>query len=348
MANQNQTMNPFEEEKPKIVHFEKDESHYEYCRMQMHDIEHVHRRTFFCNLAICIFVCLLSVFRVYIGGFDWLSFSGAAGINESMAVLSDGIFQIITAMVIILLGYLAWANFRSLNIILEMWYVVVTIVGIVRLDYITGLIGAIGIVFYFFSIRELSHEESLAQMEGYPEFHEKLDMSNSDFVVQTLMAHKGDRFSKKKKKLSADYSLRKLKKNPEDSPESDGEAGLALAAELQKQIGKVQNQEKAAQEQQAPAAEAPAEQAAAPAPEMSDLTADAAPSADASAAAETPDEILAQAEAKAKALLEEAVAKANALKSDAAAAAPAEQAAPKPQNAAAKQQPRSGGKKKRR
>ena len=38
--------NPFNEEAPKIVHFEKDESHYEYCRMQMHDIERVHRRTF--------------------------------------------------------------------------------------------------------------------------------------------------------------------------------------------------------------------------------------------------------------------------------------------------------------
>ena len=105
----NQTINPFENEKPQIVHFEKDESHYEYCRMQMHDIEHVHRRTFLCNMALCIFVCLLSVFRVYIGGFDWLSRSGI-DTTRSTAVLTLGTFQILTAMVIILLGYLAWAN----------------------------------------------------------------------------------------------------------------------------------------------------------------------------------------------------------------------------------------------
>lgn len=342
----NQTINPFENEKPQIVHFEKDESHYEYCRMQMHDIEHVHRRTFLCNMALCIFVCLLSVFRVYIGGFDWLSRSGI-DTTRSTAVLTLGTFQILTAMVIILLGYLAWANFRSLNIILEMWYVVVTIVGIVRVDYITGLIGAVGIVFYFFSVRELSHEETLAQMEGYPEFHEKLDMSNSDYVVQTLLAHKGERTGKKKKKFSADYSLRKMKKAPDEASSADGEAGLALAAALQEQINKVQQPEAEAPAKKETAPEQPA--ADMPAPEMTDLSeAPAAAEAEAPAPAETPDAILAEAEARAKALLEEAVAKANALRSDPAASAPTEQAAPKQDAAPAQQKPRSGSKKKRR
>ena len=57
---ENKTLNPFENEKPKLVHLEKDESHYEYCRMQMHDIERTHRRTFICNLVLCIVVCFLS------------------------------------------------------------------------------------------------------------------------------------------------------------------------------------------------------------------------------------------------------------------------------------------------
>ena len=341
----NQTMNPFENEKPQIVHFEKDESHYEYCRMQMHDIEHVHRRTFFCNMVLCIFVCLLSVFRVYVGGFDWLSRSGI-DVTKSTAVLMLGTFQILTAMIIILLGYLAWANFRSLNIILEMWYVVVTIVGIVRVDYITGLIGAVGIVFYFFSVRELSHEETLAQMEGYPEFHEKLDMSKSDYVVQTLLAHKGERPGKKKKRLSADYSLRKMKKHTDEDSSAEGEAGLALAAALQEQINKVQPTEAAAAKQpepEMPAPEIPAPEM--PAPEMTDLAAEVPAEA---APAETPDAILAEAEARAKALLEEAVAKANALRTDPAASGTAEQAAPQKDAAPQQQKPRSGGKKKRR
>ncbi len=340
MANQEtKALNPFEEEKPKLVHLEKDQSHYEYCRMQMHDIEHVHRRTFFCNLGLCIFVCLLAVFHVYIGGFDLLS---GHGIDTSRAatVITVGIFQIVVAMIIIVLGYLAWANYRILNIILEMWYVIVTIIGIVRLDYMTGLVGAVGVVFYYFSFRELSKEETLAQMEGYPEFHEKLDISKSDYVVQTLLAHKGEHLVKKKKSsvFSTDYSLRKAKKH-KDAEAEGGAAGAELAATLQKKINEVQNAkdsaktepvtEQAAEAKPEPAAEAAAETAAA---EMQDLTEEKAePFTDA-------DAIMAEAEAKAKEILAEAVAKAQSLKTETPAQKPAQAAAPK----------KSGGKKKRR
>ena len=335
MANQEpKTLNPFEEEKPKLVHLEKDQSHYEYCRMQMHDIEHVHRRTFFCNLGLCIFVCLLAVFHVYVGGFDLLS---GHGIDTSRAatVITVGIFQIVSAMIIIILGYLAWANYRILNIILEMWYVIVTIIGIVRLDYMTGLVGAVGVVFYYFSFRELSKEESLAQMEGYPEFHEKLDITKSDYVVQTLLAHKGEHLVKKKKSsvFSTDYSLRKAKKH-KDAEAEDGTAGAELAATLQKKINEVQNAKDDAKSE--PAAEPVTEQAAEAKPEapaaaeMQDLTEEKAePFTDA-------DAIMAEAEARAKEILAEAVAKAQSLKTDA--PAPAQAAAPK----------KSGGKKKRR
>ena len=297
----------------------------------MHEIEHVHRRTFFCNLALCIFVCFVAVFHVHIGGFDVLSVPGAAGMKDSMALLSDGIFQILISMVIILLGYLAWANFRSLNIILGMWYVVVIVVGIVRGDYLTGLVGAVGVVFYFFSFRELRHEESLAQMEGYPEFHEKLDISKSDYVVQTLMAHKDERWTNKKKphRFSSEPSLRKMKKRSEVI-ESDGNAGEALAAELQKQLDKVQHpeQETAAEPEKPVSADAentPAEQSAG---EMTDLIAD-------QKSGDSADAIIAEAEARAKEILAEAVAKANAVRSESASEQP-------------KQPNHRGGKKKRR
>ncbi len=340
MTMANQAINPFEDEKPQLVHLEKDQSHYEYCRMQMHDIEHVHRRTFFCNLGLCIFVCLLAVFHVYVGGFDLLS---GHGIDTSRAatVITVGIFQIVSAMIIIVLGYLAWANYRILNIILEMWYVIVTIIGIVRLDYMTGLVGAVGIVFYYFSILELRKEESLAQMEGYPEFHEKLDITKSDYVVQTLLAHKGEHLVKKKKSsvFSTDYSLRKAKKRKDPDAEN-GHAGEELAATLQKKINEVQNakddakSEPAAEPVTGQTAEAkpePAAEAAAPAAaEMQDLTEEKAdPFTDA-------DAIMAEAEARAKEILAEAVAKAQSLKTDA--PAPAQAPAPK----------KSGGKKKRR
>ena len=83
----NQVENPFENEKPQLVHFEKNESHYEYCRMQMHEINRVHKRTFFCNMVLCMVVCLLAVFRQYIGGFDVLSRSFLNLEDESAAIL---------------------------------------------------------------------------------------------------------------------------------------------------------------------------------------------------------------------------------------------------------------------
>ena len=77
--------NPFEEEQPKIVHLEKNDSHYEYCRMQMHDIEKVHRRTFICNLALCILV------RKHGGGEALKILRRAAGKNFDAAVFRERI-----------------------------------------------------------------------------------------------------------------------------------------------------------------------------------------------------------------------------------------------------------------
>lgn len=303
----NQTTNPFADEQPQIVHLEKDQSHYEYCRMQMHEIERRHRRTFLCNLGICIAVCLLSIFRVYVGGFDLLN-GPATNPDDSMSVLAVGIFVILIAMIIIVLGYLAWANYHSLNIILEMWYVIVTVIGIVRGSYITGLVGAVGMVFYFFSIQELRHEQALSEMEGYPDFHEKFDISKSDIVIATLMAHRGERPNRRKKSslFTTDYSLRKTRKRKEDvpAPESDGDAGAALAEELQKHL---HEKTQADQPAEAPAAAEPAAKQDAGMPDALD----AAPAADHSA-----DDILAEAEARAKEILAEAVAKANAVKAE--------------------------------
>lgn len=245
MAEQN--LNPFENEKPKIVHLEKSESHYEYCRMQMHDIEKIHRRTFICNLALCIVVCFFSIFKKYIAMFDLLS-RPYLELDRPEAILTGGIFQILFGMLIIVLGYLAWANYRTLNIILWAWYVMSTLIGIFRLDYLSAMIGIVGAVFYFFSVRELRHEQALAQMEGYPDFQEKLDISKSDIVIQTLLAHQGERRTKSTL-FTTDYSLRRKKKKKGsfgyEEPEKDKaeEAGNALVAALQKGIQDVRNAE---------------------------------------------------------------------------------------------------------
>lgn len=246
------TQNPFENEKPQIVHFEKDDSHYEYCRNQMREIERMLRRTFLCNLVLCIIVCFLAIFRKYIGGFDL--FTAPLGLENARgagAIITGGIFQIIVALIIIVLGYLAWANFHVLNIILEAFYVIVTCIGVARLDYLTALIGIVGAVFYFFAIREMQKEQALSEMEGYPDFPEKFDISKSDIVIQTLLAHQGERRTKSTL-FTTDYSLRKKKKRPsyykdgssvsnQAAETEEGAAGEALAKVLKQQLSEVQD-----------------------------------------------------------------------------------------------------------
>ena len=314
--------NPFENEQPKIVHLEKSESHYEYCRMQMHEIEHTHRRTFIANFAICIIVCILAVFHYYVGGFGILSKQYAvAGNSERLsriaqggAFLAGGIFQILFGMIIIVLGYLAWANFHSLNIILETWYVVIGVFGIFKGDYISGIIGAVGAVFYFFSLRAMGREQSLSEMDGYPDFQEKFDISQSDIVIQTLLAHKGEHRTKSTL-FTTDYSLRRKKKKKNDlTQEEPADAGKALAEELQKRLDEKRRAEQPA--------EAPAETE--PAAELTS----AEPEAEtASEPQKEADAILAEAQAKAQQILAEAEAKARALSSNAAQEQPAPQSA---------------------
>ena len=239
--------NPFEDEKPKIVHLEKDQSHYEYCRMQMHDIDNIHKRTFFFNLGICILVCLLAVFHVYIGGFHVLK-APFADMHSAQAVLTNGIFQILISMVMMVLGYLAWANFRTLNIFMIGWYVVVTAIGIIRLDYMTAIVGAVGVVVYFLSLKAMSREAELAEMDGYPDFQEKFDISQSDIVIATLMAHKGEHRTKSTL-FTTDYSLRRKKKRRSmlsgTELDTEGDAGEALAEELQKHLSDVRDAKQA-------------------------------------------------------------------------------------------------------
>lgn len=324
MSEANRNAAPFTDEKPQLVHFEKDESHYEYCRMQMHDIDKIHRRTFLCNTSICILVCFLAIFRFYVAGFDLFSHALATadrgGSTPAGATLAAGMFEILVALVVIILGYLAWANFRILNLFLGLWYAAVTITGIVRLDIASALIGVIGVVFYFFSFRAMTREQALSEMPGYPNFQEKFDISKSDIVIQTLLAHQGEHRTKSTL-FTTDYSLRRKKKKSAAKAEGEPDALHALADELQKHIDEARD----AKQTPDPAEESPAE---------GDVTAPAAETAAAESAENAPAEtapvsaeesaaaILAEAEAKAKEILAEALAKAEAVKAEQSAAAP--------------------------
>lgn len=218
---QEQTL--WQEEQPKIVHLEKNCSHYEYCRMQMHDIQAAYRRTFVGNTALCIFISLLAVFQVYIQIFGFFSMPFAA-MEGPGAVLGGGILQIVFALVILVLGYLAWANVHTLNVILTVFYGVVTFMGIIRLDYWSAILGVIGLWLYIYSMRSMQKEGALAELEGYPEFRDHFDISTSDIVVQTLMAHRGERRSGGR--FNNNRSLRKRRKQTEE-PAGDSAAALA-------------------------------------------------------------------------------------------------------------------------
>ena len=255
----NQNQNTFfEDDQPKIVHLNSNESHYEMCRMQMHDIEHVHRRTFLANMVLSILVCFLSIFHINIQCFSLLSAPFMVEDTPGMN-LAGGIFQIIVAMIIIIAGYLAWANFHSLNLLLETWYAFVVILGVFRLDVVSAIIGVVGFAFYLFSIQAMRREESLSQLEGYPEFREKFDIDKSDIVIQTLLAHKGEK-REKPSFFSAGRSLRR-KQFVSDTAEQNGRATDALADELTKALrqkkleNEISAEDTAVSEQPADAAE---------------------------------------------------------------------------------------------
>ena len=230
--------NPFGEEQPKIVHFEKNESHYEYCRMQMYEIEHIHRRTFIANMVLCLFACVCAVFGKYISGFSILArqFVPLETSHQSGAILGAGICVILAAMLVIVAGYLAWANFHTLNIFLMMWYVLVVLLAIGQRDYLSAIIGVIGFAFYFISLQAMRKEGGLSQMEGYPDFHEKFDLEKSDIVIQTLMAHKGEKHERASF-FTGKTSLRKKKKTAAaEASAAESQAADSLAAELSKQL----------------------------------------------------------------------------------------------------------------
>lgn len=218
--------NPFAQEQAKIVHLEKNRSHYEYCRMQMHDIEAAYRRTFIGNTALCIFIALLSVFRIYIQIFGVLSMP-FAGMEGPGAMLGGGIFQILFALIVAVLGYIAWANVHTLNVILTVFYGVVAVMGVIRLDYWSAILGVVGLWLYIYSMGSMQKETALAEMDGYPDFRDQFDISTSDIVVQTLMAHQGEH---KKYVSNTPRSLRKRKKPLTDATTGD------VAAELAEQI----------------------------------------------------------------------------------------------------------------
>lgn len=234
--------NPFAEEAPKIIHFEKDESHYEYCRMQMHEIERIHRRTFVANMVLCILVCFLSIFSVYIQCFSFLS-AGFLRAEGAGAVLTCGIFQILVAMAVIIAGYLAWANYHTLNIFLITWYGLVTAMGIFKLDYISALIGVVGVCFYFFSMQAMNREGALSAMEGYPDFQEQFDINKSDIVIQTLLAHRGEQ-RVQPSFFNGSTSLRKKKrKSAPKVTENATPSSEKLAQELTEKLAEKQRRD---------------------------------------------------------------------------------------------------------
>ncbi len=235
---------PWQDEKPTIVHLEKNESHYEFCRMQMHDLEKVYRRAFVANAVLCIIVCFLAIFSIYIQCFNVLS-TPFAVMDSPGATISGGIFQITVAMFIVVMGYLAWANFRFVNIALTIFYGLVTVLGIYHLDYFSGIIGVIGLWFYIFALQGMQKESHLAEMEGYPDFHEKFDVSTSDIVIQTLMAHRGERSRRSGGVFQNSRSLRKRKKRSEPAPNDENQPSSAEALAKQLASHKQDRQESA-------------------------------------------------------------------------------------------------------
>lgn len=167
-------------ERVKHTKLEKDYSYFDSCREAMAAIEKINRTAFFYTCFACFIIAFTAMFKQRFQIFSSLGY--ALGEPDSFAVIfCGGVMQIFLAALVVIIGYLAWANFHKLNIPLFALYAAMCLLGIYHMDLPSVGIGLLGTAMYTRAMLTLPEEEKLSQLEGYPYFSERLELSRQDF-----------------------------------------------------------------------------------------------------------------------------------------------------------------------
>lgn len=167
-------------ERVKHTKLEKDYSYFDSCREAMADIEKINRAAFYYTCLACFIIAFCAMFKQRFQIFSSLGY--AMGEPDSFAVIfCGGIMQVFLALVVVVVGYLAWANFHKLNIALFALYAAMCLLGLYHMDIPSLGIGLLGTAMYIRAMLTLPEEERLSKLEGYPYFNERLELSRQDF-----------------------------------------------------------------------------------------------------------------------------------------------------------------------
>ena len=167
-------------ERVKHTKLEKDYSYFDSCRETMAEIEKTNRAAFFYTCFACFIIAFTAMFKQRFQIFSSLGY--ALGEPDSFAVIfCGGAMQIFLAILVVIVGYLAWANFHKLNIALFALYAAMCLLGVYHVDLPSMGLGLLGAAMYIRAMLTLPEEERLSKLEGYPYFNERLELSKQDF-----------------------------------------------------------------------------------------------------------------------------------------------------------------------
>ncbi|WP_281527432.1 hypothetical protein [Ruminococcus champanellensis] len=172
-------------ERVKHTKLEKDYSYFDSCRETMAEIEKTNRSAFFYTCFACFIIAFTAMFKQRFQIFSSLGY--ALGEPDSFAVIfCGGAMQIFLAILVVIVGYLAWANFHKLNIALFALYAAMCLLGVYHVDLPSLGLGLLGAAMYIRAMLTLPEEERLSKLEGYPYFNERLELSKQDFDKEPL------------------------------------------------------------------------------------------------------------------------------------------------------------------
>lgn len=170
-----------EEIKKEREGLKKDYSYFGHCKSLMRQIELDYRIAFFYTLFVSFIVCFTAMFKKRYQVFSCFAYMFGEP-DDFVAIFCGGLSQILISLIVIIIGYMAWAHVRRCNLALFLFYTLMAVLGVIRADWPSALLGLGGVLFYLRALFSMVQDERICTLEGYPYFNERFELSKEDFV----------------------------------------------------------------------------------------------------------------------------------------------------------------------
>lgn len=167
-------------ERVKNVQLKKDCSYYDHCKTMMGQIHSDYRLAFFCSAIICLIVSIAAVFKIRFQIFSVVAYQLGEPDNF-ITIFCGGFTQVFAAIVVLLIALASWAHLHRGHIFMLLFYGALAVLGIVKSDWPSVLLGAAGVIFYLRAVLAMAEDERMSELAGYPNFTRQLELSKEDF-----------------------------------------------------------------------------------------------------------------------------------------------------------------------